>query len=208
MYKITRIDYGIHTIEVSMTNLKYSQVQRVNDALAKVGPLVPRYKDKDNVTHYYENHCFIDKGISTIRTFQSPNKSNGIFFAVNPQTMLRGQFQPVKLFTPSEEKCKKLTRKLKQFLHDIDLQDLHDSIISVDRLKLSQIDITWNLWFLDGTDLTPIIRLFTKSQLLRHFKLYPNNHGYFACGNNSVTIKAYDKIQELEEREHLPEKLR
>ena len=86
------------------------------------------------------------------------------------------------------------------------MEDLDDSKITVDRLSLSQVDVTMNVWFDDGTDLCPIIRSFEKSKLPRDFEIRDNQHGYFCCGarGGTVTVKAYDKIRELSERGHLP----
>ena len=49
MYRITQIDRGIHTIEFSIPNLKYSQVQKVNARLTEFGELIPIKADTDNV---------------------------------------------------------------------------------------------------------------------------------------------------------------
>ena len=210
MYSIEKIDRGIHTFELSIPRLKYSQVQKVNDTLNKAGALVPCYSGKDNIQNSYLSHAYEDLGVTTIRTFQSQKNSNGIAFAINPKTMVTGKYQPVKLFRPSEESCHKIIKTILKIAKKIHLEDLNDSKITVDRLSLSQIDVTMNAWFDDGTDLCPIIRLFEKSKLPNGFEIYDNEHGYFCCGAKSgtVTIKAYDKIRELSERGHLPKSLK
>lgn len=210
MYTVKRIDPGVHTFELSIPCLKYPQVQKVNDTLSKAGALIPFHSDIDNIQNSYLSHAYEDLGMTSIRTFQSPKNSNGISFVVNPKTMLTGKYQPVKLFRPSEESCQKITKTILKIAKKIHLEDLDDSKITVDRLSLSQVDVTINLWFDDGTDLCPMIRLFEKSRLPSGFELYDNQHGYFCCGTKSrtVVIKAYDKIRELSERGHLPKKLK
>ena len=210
MYNITKIDPGIHTGELSISRLKYSQVQKVNDTLAKTRALIPCHSDTDNIQNSYLSHAYEDLGVTTIRTFQSPMNSNGISFAVNPETMLTGEYQPVKLFKPSEESCRKIIKTLLKIAKKIHLEDLDDSKITADRLSLSQVDVTINLWFDDGTDLYPIIRLFEKSKLPSGFEIYDNEHDYFCCGTKSGTliVKVYDKIRELSERGHLPKSLK
>lgn len=112
MYNITKIDPGIHTGELSISRLKYSQVQKVNDTLSKAGALIPFHSDIDNIQNSYLSHTYEHRGVTAIRTFQSPMNSNGISFAVNPETMLTGEYQPVKLFKPSEESCRKTIKTL------------------------------------------------------------------------------------------------
>ena len=212
-YRITHIDRGIHTFEVSFPRLKYSQVQRVNGELVALGKIVNHSADEENVTRQYESRYFLDEGISAIRTYQSPESSNCICMAINPLTLISGEIQPVALFSPSEKSCQKIQDKLADVTEEIGLENLNDSIIRFDStlyndcFSVSQIDVTMNCWFGAGTDLKPIIRLFKKSHLPRHFKRFDNNHDYFCCGNGSVVIKAYDKTRELSERNHMPEKM-
>ena len=179
----------------------------MNARLTEFGELIPIKADTDNVTHLYESHCLADQGISLIRTYQSPNASNCISFAINPQTLVKQKYQPIKLFHPTERKCERILDKLMDAADHIGLADLNDSRITEDRFSLSQIDVTMNCWFEDGTNLEPYIRLFGKSNIPRHFHRVKNKHGYFCCKNGTVSIKAYDKIRELSERGHLPDKL-
>ena len=139
MYNIPKIGYAIHTCELSISCLKYPQIQKVNDTLAKAGELIPCHSDIDNIQNCYLSHAYESLGVTSIRTYQSPKNSNGISFAVNPKTLITGKYQPVKLFRPSEESCQKITKTILKLAKKIHLEDLDDSKITVDRLSLSQV---------------------------------------------------------------------
>ena len=195
-------EYGIHTLEMSMTKLKYSQVQRVNRRFAEQGKLTPLRESRDGIAKSY---IFPDSvpGLS-IRTYQSESHSNGLSLKINPKTVLSGKYCPIELFTPTEKSSRKLVRRTMDVLEEIGLEDLNDSEITEDRLSLSQLDLTINLYFDNKTDLQELIRLFCKSRVPAHFKRIKGG-GYFCCCNGSVTIKAYSKIQELQDKGHCPE---
>ena len=85
---------------------------------------------------------------------------------------------------------------------NIQLEELHDNAITEDRLSVSQIDVTQNLWFDEGTDLEAITRLFRRSNVPNDFKRNKKIPGF--CANaNIVTIKAYDKIRHLLEKKEI-----
>ena len=111
------------------------------------------------------------------------------------------------LFQPSEDDCDMIINRVMSVTKAVHLQDLHDSKISADRLSLGQIDVTANLWFDQDTVLKPLLRLFQKSDVPNRFTRNKEQQG-FCINSENVTIKAYDKIQELADRGHLPKKLK
>ena len=194
-------DYGIHTIELSMTKLKYSQVQRVNQQLAERGKLIPLRESRDGTSKSIFFPEYIP-GLS-IRTYQSGSHSNGLSLKINPKAVLKGEYRPLELFNPTKKNCEMLIHRIMAAFENIGLKDLNDSLITEDRLSLSQLDLTMNLHFDDETGLQELIRLFRKSKVPAHFNR-TKDANYFCCSNGSVTIKAYDKVLELRDKGHCP----
>ena len=58
--KIKKIERGIHTIELYACNLKYEQVQKVNDWLAKEKQLQIVWRDPFNIDRHAKSDFLID----------------------------------------------------------------------------------------------------------------------------------------------------
>ena len=207
MFKLKRIDYGIHTIQLNLNNLKYSQVDKVNTRIAKLEDLIPLSNNDDYISRTYLCRDFEEYGVSSIITRQTANKSNSVSFVVNPSSLVTKKIHPVMLFQPSEDDCDKIVNRVMSVTKSVHLQDLHDSTISSDRLSLGQVDVTANLWFDQDTQLEPLLRLFRKADVPNGFTRNKEQAG-FCINSGNVTIKAYDKLRELEDRGHLPKKLK
>ena len=66
MFKLKRVDYGIHTIQLNLNNLKYSQVDKVNTRIAKIGNLIPLSNNDDYISRTYLCRDYEEFGVSSI----------------------------------------------------------------------------------------------------------------------------------------------
>ena len=213
--KIERIDTGIDTFEVSINNLKYSQVQKVRKALENADKERRKYREPEQkgMTVKYQSRALASSGINLIRTFQGEKTSN-IQCAVNPTTLIRGEYLPPRLYDPTAEiVVDRVALALLDVLRKTQLENVEGSKIEESRLRPSQIDVTRNLWFDDDVNFPTIIKLFYKSKIPDNFrrlkeKMQTEEGQYFCIiADGYATIKAYDKIAHLRARGHLPPEL-
>lgn len=199
--------YGIHTIELYAKDLKYTEVQRVIEFLAAHGKIYTAKSDLCNIDRHLKSTYFVNDGIR-LRIHQSHDKSNGIGLIINPSTILSGEYQPIKLWKPTEAAVDTLLEYL-----DIVLESIELNSVTAKDLSLSEMDITENIWYDKNHDLSPLIRYFHKCFIPRQFKVISGGNKetrqhLFAMKNNTVAVKAYDKIYELKENNRCPKLLR
>ena len=199
-------DYGIHTIELYLANLKYTEVQKVIDRLVENGQIYLTQRESYNIDRFGKSCYFIDDGIR-LRIHQSYNKSNGIAFIINPSTLITGEYQPVKLWIPTKEAVDRMLEYIAAYLEELGLNPNY-----VSNLSLSQMDITENRWCGKGYDVTRNIHIFKKSFIPRNFKTVVSKDGdvnahLFTIKSNRITIKVYDKIYELKQNDRCPKSL-
>lgn len=213
--KIEKAEFGIHTIELYAKDLKYQEVQKVIDHLAGEDNIRIMSSDPYNIDRHLTSTLLVNNGIR-LRIHQSHDKSNGIAFIINPSTLLKGKYQPTKLYRPKERSCEKLLEQVGDSLMEIGLGTYDGSepvfIVSPDELSLSQIDLTVNLWLDRETDIEELIRLFWKGRIPKNFSRQGGlsaveRQHYFGISNRTVAFKAYDKIYELERNGRCPRKL-
>lgn len=213
--KVERIDVGIHTIELYAKNLKYHEVQRVIDRLVKHGKIQALKSDPYNIDRHFKSTYLVDGGIR-LRLHQSHNRSNGIGFIINPSTLLKGTYQPVKLFHPTQKNCDKMLDILGETLTEIGLATCGqyglEYMVHPEELSLSRMDLTMNLWLDTDTELTEIVRIFRKSDVPKQFKRnqWKNadvDRRCFEVTAAGIAIKAYDKIYELKQNGRCPPEL-
>ena len=195
--------YGIHTIELYLNNLKYTQVQKVSDYLFKHGRTYVIDSNEENIDRSIKSTYFIEDGIR-LRIYQSHNKSNGIGFIINPSTLLMKVYMPLALWIPSKGSIKKIKKRISNILQEIGLRD-----VSLENLSLSQMDLTRNVRLMKTTDTTKIIHSFRKGDCPRHFKeiTYKDKESkkyLFEATTNRITFKVYDKIYELKKYDRCP----
>ena len=198
--------YGIHTIELYLANLKYTEVQKVIDRLVENGQIHLTQREPYNINRFGKSCYFIDDGIR-LWIHQSYNKSNGIAFIINPSTLLTGEYQPVKLWIPTEETVNRMLDCIAAHLEELGLNPDY-----TDNLSLSQMDITENRWCSKGYDVAQNIYIFKKSFIPRNFKTVVSKDGdvnahLFTIKSNRITIKVYDKIYELKQNDRCPKSL-
>lgn len=132
--------YGLHSIELFARNLKYTEVQKPIEFCIDHGKIYTMKNDPYNIDRHLKSQYLINDGIR-LRIYQSHNHSNGIGFIINPSTLLSGEYQPVRLWVPTEEAVNKLLKDFDKILKSLGL----DNVKSKD-LSLSQMDITHNEW--------------------------------------------------------------
>lgn len=171
--------------------------------------------DTYNIDRHLKSVYFVEDGIR-LRIHQSHNNSNGIGFAINPSTLLSGKYQAVKLWEPTPEAVAKL---LKQILRVCSILGL-DSVRPED-LSLCQMDVTWNEWGDGSYDPVARIRQFRKGIIPKDFKSITNKdkeldpYLFMVKSKRSdpkkssgITVKAYDKVHELECNHRCPKHLK
>lgn len=128
--------------------------------------------DPYNIDRHFKSTYLVDEGIR-LRLHQSHDRSNGVGFIINPSTLLKGAYQPVKLYHPTKKNCDKMLDILGDALIEIGLatcgQDGPEYVVQPKDFSLSQMDLTMNLWLDTDTELTEIVRLFRKSNVPKHF---------------------------------------
>ena len=206
-YPKLNLHYGLHTIELYLGKLKYAEVQRVIDRLMDIGQIYLSQADPYNIDRSGESGYFVREGIR-LRIYQSYNKSNGIAFIVNPGTLLSGEYQPVNLWIPSKAAVNKLLVHISACMDKLGLDQDH-----VRNLSLSQMDITENHWHDVSHDIPRDIRIFKKGYCPRNFEAVKNQSSgikkrLFIIKSRKITIKAYDKIYELQQNGRCPESLK
>ena len=132
--------YGLHSIELFARNLKYTEVQKPIEFCIDHGKIYTMKNDPYNIDRHLKSQYLINDGIR-LRIYQSHNHSNGIGFIINPSTLLSGEYQPVRLWVPTEEAVNKLLKDFDKILKSLGL----DNVKAKD-LSLSQMDITHNEW--------------------------------------------------------------
>lgn len=205
---VRSVEFGIHTIELYANQLKYIEVQKVIDHLVEKKAIQLLKRDSYNIDRQLKSAYLIKDGIR-LRIYQSHDKANGIGFALNPSTLLGGAYAPVALYCPQKNTWKTVMSRFKDALARLHLDK------EIDDLSLSSMELTMNIWLDDDADLPALIRTFWKSNLPHHFKRVPLedknkrdvNHHYFCARAGDVTIKAYDKIYELNKFHRCPKKL-
>jgi len=212
--------YGLHSIELFARNLKYTEVQKPIEFCIDHGKIYKMKSDPDNIDRMLKSTYFVNDGIR-LRIYQSYNKSNGIGFIINPSTLLSGEYQPVKLWVPTEEAVNELLKCLDKILKSLGL----DNVKAKD-LSLCQIDITQNDWGGSGYAPAEIIRLFRKGVIPPNFDVFPNKNKslnpylYVIKSKRKVrkkserqkasriVVKVYDKVHELKESDRCPKSLK
>lgn len=199
--------YGIHTIELYLANLKYTEVQKVIDRLMGKGLIHLSQKDPYNIDRSAKSNYLVDEGIR-VRVYQSHNKSNGLALIVNPSTLLSGEYQPAKLWIPAKKAVVKMQNCISACLKELGLNPAY-----VDSLSLSQMDITENIWYDAGYDVTSNIRYIKRGIIPRDFTVIASkdkdvNKHLFVMKTGEITVKAYDKIFELNQNDRCPKSLK
>lgn len=207
--------YGIHTIELYLKNLKYTEVQKVIERLMDSGEIYETKSDYYNIDRHLKCTYFVEDGIR-LRIYQSHNHSNGIGFVINPSTLLSGKYQPVKLWIPTPEAVDELQKRLSIVFDMLGLDSVHSTDLS-----LCQMDVTLNEWGDSSYDPVTKIRQFRKGIIPKGFEVIPNkdkklNPYLFMVKSkrknskksSSVIVKAYDKVHELKTNHRYPKKLK
>lgn len=206
---IRKVEYGIHTIELSDNTLKYHEVQKIVEHISSITPLQFTEKDKLNINRIIECKHYADKGVR-IKLRQTHNKSNSIAFIITPHTVFIDKYDPVALYTPKKDSWKTIRSSINSIIKEIRFNGRFN------RLSLSRIDLTADIFFDDAEDLQAWIRIFYKSIRIPKYQLNQfrkksrtvkdsteaNRHSF--CIRTSankkspdIMFKVYDKVYEL-----------
>ena len=213
--KIEKVESGIHTIQLYALKLTYSQVQKSIDTLADIAPLKIIWEDHYSIDRRIASSALNPSGIRLFLQ-QTHDISNSIGIIVNPNILLDRGCPPTQLFHPRKSACRQLLDQMEDVLHRLNLEDnpfQRNLVVSPQDLSLSQMDLTINIWFEDDTDLVEIIRLFSKGKVPNSFKRKdygtPEETSHcFTANSHTVTLKAYDKVYDLNRFGRCPPELR
>lgn len=215
--KVQNLDVGIHTVELYARALRYEQQQAIIDFLLAHQHFRPirkteqLYEDSYGVDRVYRSDIYSEDGIRFYIEQRHPGFS-GIRFIVNPLTFQSGKYSALALYQPSVQDL--TLNMLKDFLCG-KLISLHmPSIFALEeeKLSLSRIDCTINLYFEKGTDLSEVIRLFQHGCLPKHFvretpksKKESSHILRLKSTSGDILFTVYDKLYDLKRKNMLEE---
>ena len=207
-----RIEDGIHTIEISQKTGGYHYIKNV------VAPLFDyaHHTNDENLIHVLKsdkvklnelfevNYNFKD-GINMRINKSDIQEFNYIKYIINPSSLSNNCFEPENLYIPVRDN-RIIDNTLAGVINDFNYlgatydKDWH---FSYDRLSLSRIDLTRNIYFDIDVNLCELIRLFKKSYRKSNFLPVSfgderDKHSFrIKSQDDSQSLSVYDKIYEI-----------
>lgn len=189
---------GIHTVELYLRNMGYSAIQKIVDGLYKQEKIYLRKKDKIKDHCDYEVMGLFPDGIYMKLEQRYLHSPGGIRFIVNPHSLASGGYVPEALYHPSMDPD--VMETVVSVIEGEFYDEEHHSIWELNKedLSLSRVDLTWNLYFPEETDLTELIRLFKhghhgKTATVKQFQDPVKDKHSFRLQFSDVTLTVYDK---------------
>lgn len=192
------MERGIHTVELYLRNMGYSAIQKIVDDLYEQEKIYLRKKDKIKNHCDYEVTDLFPDGIYMKLEQRYLHSPGGIRFIVNPHSLASGGYVPEALYHPNMDPdvMEKTVAVIENEFYD----EEHHSIWELNKedLSLSRVDLTWNLYFPEETDLTELIRLFkhghhSKTAKVKQFHNSVKDKHSFRLEFSDMTLTVYDK---------------
>lgn len=208
------VERGIHTVELYLNQLSYAEVQTIVEDLyhlqRQTGEtlIVQTKKDSLNVRGAYEVHGYLPEGM-LMKVYQESQRPSAIRIILNPSTLTSGEYVPERLYWPEMlywSKKKFLKQMVKFIQEEFENTKQHRKWqFDVERLSLSRVDITWNLYFPAEADLTEVIRLFKhgyrkKKERVVTFRDAKKNRHSFRVVYPDVVLTVYDKSFQVRQK--------
>ena len=195
------VERGIHTVELYLNQMSYAEVQTIVEDLyhlqrqTREDIIVQTKKDSLNVRGAYEVHGFWPEGI-LMKVYQESQRPSAIRIILNPSTLTSGEYVPERLYRPKKKFLKQMIKFIQEEFEDT--KQHRKWLFDVERLSLSRVDITWNLYFPEEMDLTEVIRLFKhgyrkKKERVVTFRDAKKNRHSFRVVYPDVVLTVYDK---------------
>ena len=208
------VERGIHTVELYLNQMPYAEVQTIVEDLyhlqRQTGEtlIVQTKKDHLNVRGAYEVHGYWPEGM-LMKVYQESQRPSAIRFILNPSTLTSGEYVPERLYWPEMlywSKKKFLKQMVKFIQEEFENTKQHRKWqFDVERLSLSRVDITWNLYFPREVDLTEVIRLFKhgyrkKKDRVVTFRDAKKDRHSFRVMYPDVVLTVYDKSFQVRQK--------
>ena len=207
-----RIEDGIHTIEISQKTGGYHYIKGVVAPLFDYAHqtnnenLIHVLKsDKTKLNELFEVNYNFKDGITMRINKSDIQEFNFIKYIINPSSLSNNCFVPENLYIPVRDQ-----RLINNTLTDVincfnDLGVIYGKNwrFSFDRLSLSRIDLTRNIYFDSDVNLCELIRLFKKSYRKSNFLPVTfgderDKHSFrIKSQDDSQSVSVYDKIYEI-----------
>ena len=207
-----RIEDGIHTIEISQKTGGYHYIKNVVASLFDYAHhtndenLIHVLKsDKAKLNELFEVNYNFKDGINMRINKSDIQEFNYIKYIINPSSLSNNYFEPENLYIPVRDN-RIIDNMLAGVINDFNYlgatydKDWH---FSYDRLSLSRIDLTRNIYFDIDVNLCELIRLFKKSYRKSNFLPVSfgderDKHSFrIKSQDDSQSLSVYDKIYEI-----------
>lgn len=202
------VERGIHTVELYLNQMPYAEVQTIVEDLYHLQRhtgedlIVQTKKDSLNVRGAYEVHGYWPEGM-LMKVYQESQRPSAIRIILNPSTLTSGEYVPERLYWSK----KKFLKQMVKFIQEEFENTKHHRkwLFDVERLSLSRVDITWNLYFPEEADLTEVIRLFKhgyrkKRDRVITFRDAKKERHSFRVVYPDVVLTVYDKSFQVRQK--------
>ena len=163
------IERGVHTLELYLGQLSYAEVDAMIEDLYDMAkkqktPELIRQREKhpSPLKRSYEVHGLLPDGI-ILQIYQQFQIPSAIRIIINPSTFTSGSYIPEALYHPKEYPG--VLQKVVSLLDETFSNTQEHRCWKLDHrhLSLSRVDLTWNLYLPQETEVTDLIRLFKQS---------------------------------------------
>ena len=202
------VERGIHTVELYLNQLSYAEVQTIVEDLYHLqrqtgeAIIVQTKKDSLNVRGAYEVHGYWPEGM-LMKVYQESQRPSAIRIILNPSTLITREYVPERLYWPKKKFLKQMVKFIQEEFENTKRHRKWQ--FDVERLSLSRVDITWNLYFPAEADLTEVIRLFKhgyrkKKDRVVTFRDAKKDRHSFRVVYPDVVLTVYDKSFQVRQK--------
>ena len=202
------VERGIHTVELYLNQMPYAEVQTIVEDLYHLqrqtgeAIIVQTKKDSLNVRGAYEVHGYWPEGM-LMKVYQESQRPSAIRIILNPSTLITREYVPERLYWPKKKFLKQMVKFIQEEFENT--KQHRKWQFDVERLSLSRVDITWNLYFPAEADLTEVIRLFKhgyrkKKDRVVTFRDAKKDRHSFRVVYPDVVLTVYDKSFQVRQK--------
>lgn len=202
------VERGIHTVELYLNQLSYAEVQTIVEDLYHLQRhtgetlIVQTKKDSLNIRGAYEVYGYWPEGM-LMKVYQESQRPSAIRIILNPSTLTTMEYVPERLYWPKKKFLKQMVKFIQEEFENT--KQHRKWQFDVERLSLSRVDITWNLYFPEEVDLTEVIRLFKhgyrkKRDRVVTFRDAKKDRHSFRVVYPDVVLTVYDKSFQVRQK--------
>ena len=209
------IERGVHTLELYLGQLSYADVDAMIEDLYDMAkkqktPELIRQREKhpSPLKRSYEVHGLLPDGI-ILQIYQQFQIPSAIRIIINPSTFTSGSYIPEALYHPKEYPG--VLQKVVSLLDETFSNTQEHRCWKLDHrhLSLSRVDLTWNLYLPQETEVTDLIRLFKQSgrkkkdTVITFSNPLLDKHS-FRLKRGDMMLTVYDKQFQISQRTKQP----